>query len=136
MREPRSKESKWLRDVGDFHFAIGQLEPACPSFVSDEVVDLRKELIKEEYEEWLEAVEARDLTETADALIDMIVVVLGTLRAFGLPAEALWDEVHRTNMSKAAGPKRADGKQLKPEGWRPPDLHSIIEYFSGELTDG
>jgi predicted HAD superfamily Cof-like phosphohydrolase len=31
-------------------------------------------------------------------------------------------EVHRANMAKAGGPKRADGKHMKPEGWTPPDV--------------
>jgi predicted HAD superfamily Cof-like phosphohydrolase len=37
-----------------------------------------------------------------------------------------FEEVHRANMTKLAGPKREDGKQLKPEGWQPPDHDTLI----------
>ena len=30
-------------------------------------------------------------------------------------------------MDKAGGPKRADGKQLKPEGWQPADLGRVLK---------
>jgi len=46
-----------------------------------------------------------------------------------LPMHRLWNEVHRANMDKAGGPKRADGKVLKPEGWKPPDIHGILEQW-------
>jgi predicted HAD superfamily Cof-like phosphohydrolase len=35
-------------------------------------------------------------------------------------------EVHRTNMAKLNGPKRGDGKQMKPEGWAPPRIKNIL----------
>jgi predicted HAD superfamily Cof-like phosphohydrolase len=35
-------------------------------------------------------------------------------------------EVHRANMHKTDGPRRADGKQLKPEGWRPADVRAVL----------
>ena len=45
--------------------------------------------------------------------------------------QALWDEVLRSNMSKVDPEtgrvrRRADGKILKPEGWKSPDLESIL----------
>jgi predicted HAD superfamily Cof-like phosphohydrolase len=30
-------------------------------------------------------------------------------------------------MAKASGPRRADGKVLKPEGWTPPDIVGVLE---------
>ena len=32
----------------------------------------------------------------------------------------------RVNMLKLTGPKRADGKQLKPEGWQAADIQALI----------
>ena len=40
--------------------------------------------------------------------------------------ELIWHEVHKTNMAKALGPK-VNGKQLKPEGWQPPNIKAILE---------
>jgi predicted HAD superfamily Cof-like phosphohydrolase len=57
---------------------------------------------------------------------------LGTYVSHGLQdlAEALFAEVHRSNMSKldANGQViyRADGKVLKSDRWSPPDLGSIL----------
>lgn len=69
------------------------------------------------------------LTHIADGGIDTIYVVLGMLNYLGIPVQEIWDEVQSTNMAKAVDGKilrRADGKILKPEGWRPPDIKAII----------
>ncbi len=34
--------------------------------------------------------------------------------------------VYQTNMAKLDGPIREDGKQLKPEGWQPPDIEGEL----------
>ena len=43
----------------------------------------------------------------------------------------MFAEVHRANLTKASGPRRADGKILKPEGWQPADVRSVIERAVG-----
>lgn len=40
----------------------------------------------------------------------------------GVDLRPFYREVHRTNMHKLTGPIREDGKQLKPEGWKPPRI--------------
>lgn len=62
----------------------------------------------------------------ADALADIAYVVEGTNLEFGLPSEAVLDEVHSANMRKASGPVRADGKRLKPEGWQSPNIEGVL----------
>jgi predicted HAD superfamily Cof-like phosphohydrolase len=42
-----------------------------------------------------------DLTEYVDGCIDQLVVTYGALNAAGVKAEPAWDEVQRSNMSKA-----------------------------------
>jgi predicted HAD superfamily Cof-like phosphohydrolase len=63
-----------------------------------------------------------DLAELADGLADLDYVVEGTRLEFGLNGKPIAAEVHRSNMEKRGGEKRADGKTLKPEGWQPPDI--------------
>ncbi len=41
---------------------------------------------------------------------------------FGFDIEPILDLIHEANMKKLTGPKDAAGKQLKPEGWTPPDI--------------
>jgi NTP pyrophosphatase (non-canonical NTP hydrolase) len=57
-------------------------------------------LIKEEFNELQEAVENKDMVETADALGDLIVVVQGMASHLGLNLDVIFDQVHKSNMSK------------------------------------
>jgi len=50
----------------------------------------------------------------------------------GYDIQGAWDEVVKTNMAKvdpATGKvrRREDGKILKPEGWKPPDMSKFIK---------
>lgn len=124
---------KQLRQLEEFHRVFGaHLEAAPTASISDDTIALRVSLIQEELNEYRHAAEAHDLVEVADALSDLLYVVLGTYVAHGLQdvAEALFDEVHRSNMSKldANGQVlyRADGKVLKSNRWSPPDLQRIL----------
>jgi len=64
----------------------------------------------------------------AKELVDVIYVFIGTALRYGIPLDAVWDEVQRSNMAKVSGDvrRRDDGKILKPEGWTPPDILSIV----------
>jgi predicted HAD superfamily Cof-like phosphohydrolase len=89
-------------------------------------------LIKEEGDELSVAVKDQNKTETLDALIDILVVTVGTLHSLGVDAEGAWSEVMKTNFAKidpATGKvtKREDGKVLKPEGWTAPELAQFIK---------
>lgn len=117
----------------EFHRVFGaHMETTPTAQLSPETIALRVSLIQEELDEYREAAEAGDLVEIADALSDLMYVVLGTYVAHGLQevAEPLFAEVHRSNMSKldAAGAVlyRADGKVLKSDRWTPPDLAAIL----------
>ena len=75
------------------------------------------------------------IVKLADDIVDAVYVIDGLSNLFGLPREELFEAVHKSNMEKAQKDKegnlivmrRADGKILKPEGWQPPNLKSIIE---------
>jgi len=71
-----------------------------------------------------------DLSLAVDALADIDYVVEGTRLEFGVNGEPIADEVHRANMAKLHDGKvikRADGKTLKPPGWKPPDITGELE---------
>ncbi len=51
---------------------------------------------------------------------------------FGIDLRPFFREVHRTNMLKLTGPKREDGKQLKPPGWEPPRIKAMLEQLHNE----
>ena len=88
-------------------------------------------LIDEEHRELREAVEADDLIEQLDALIDILVVTIGAIHSAGFDGEGAWKEVMATNFAKVDREtgrvrKREDGKVLKPQGWTPPDLKGYL----------
>ena len=88
-------------------------------------------LIKEEYKELQVAVDNNDQLETLDALIDILVVTIGTIHSMGSDAEGAWKEVMQTNFAKIDKDtgkvrKREDGKVLKPVGWTPPNLTPYV----------
>ena len=68
-----------------------------------------------------------NLEEVADGLADIIYVCIGMALSFGIPLEAVWDEVHRSNMEKVGGAVRADGKILKPKNWKPPAIKNLLK---------
>lgn len=105
---------------------------AAEQKADDATSALYSRLIDEEVRELFDADMEGDITEVADACIDIIVVTLGKLRAMGLNPQPLWDEVHRSNMAKFVHDgvpgikRRADGKILKPDDWTPPDIAGIV----------
>jgi predicted HAD superfamily Cof-like phosphohydrolase len=71
-----------------------------------------------------------DTEKVADGCADVIVVALGTLSAYGIDADSVLEEVHRANRDKFPGGKailREDGKYLKPDGWRPPEIAGVLK---------
>ena len=126
--------------LSEFHRAIGQPGPGRPRVPSPALLELRRTLIAEEWEEVqqefaalsarLAAEEERpttDLTPLVHELTDLLYVTYGALDQLGVDADAVFAEVHRANLSKASGPKRSDGKQLKPAGWQPADVRGVLE---------
>lgn len=104
---------------------------ACDQAPSDENANLYVKLIEEEFNEFREAIEQNDVVEQLDACMDMIWVILGYCHMKKFKVQEAWDEVADSNLSKIdtrTGKviKREDGKVLKPEGWKPPQLGNFI----------
>ena len=95
--------------------------------------ELRYNLMKEENEEYLEAVQNKDIVEIADALGDMLYILCGTILEHGLQnkIEAVFDEIQRSNMSKSdedGNPiYREDGKVLKGPNYFKPNFEAILK---------
>ena len=116
----------WFDDVLEFQKTFGFRVRTRPDWPTEPELDLRLQLIREEYQELLLACEQRNLPDTADAIVDLIYVLLGMATVMGIDARPVWNEVHRANMSKVGGPKSPNGKLLKPEGWQPPDIQKAL----------
>lgn len=121
-----------FKKVGEFHdkFELPRLEK--PGLLSTEIMDFRLKFMQEELNEMKEGYEEGDLEMVADALVDLVYVVLGTAHFMGLPFEELFTEVHKANMTKIRAKVPSDSKRgtsldiVKPVGWKTPDLLKIL----------
>ncbi len=112
--------------VRAFHEAIGMELPDSPQLPSVAVQALRQTLLQEEYTELQAALAAGDLVAIAQEAADLLYVTYGLCLAYGIELNPVFAEVHRANLAKTTGPRRADGKQLKPADWQPPDVASVL----------
>ncbi|PGH41664.1 MAG: hypothetical protein CRN43_00470 [Candidatus Nephrothrix sp. EaCA] len=92
-----------LNLVRQFHEAFDHPMPEKPLIPAENRCRLRVSLLAEELKELEQAIEHRDLEAVADALCDLQYVLSGAVLEFGLGEkfEALFNEVQRSNMSKA-----------------------------------
>lgn len=125
---------KQLEAVKEFHqtFKIGYNTQPTAS-LGEAKNQLRFDLMKEENEEYLKAVQEDDLTEIADALGDMLYILCGTILEHGLQhkIENIFDEIQRSNMSKLGTNGqpiyREDGKVIKGPHYSKPDFTEILK---------
>tara|TARA_Y100001970_G_scaffold257677_1_gene336777 strand:- start:286 stop:657 length:372 start_codon:yes stop_codon:yes gene_type:complete len=116
--------------VGLFMKTFGQEVKNKPSLSTDKINQLRVNLINEEFEEFKEAINNKDLKEAADALTDILYVVYGAGHAFGINLDKCFDEVQRSNMSKLGEDGKPiyneSGKVMKGPNYFKPDLSKFI----------
>lgn len=111
----REFHEKFGADIGDQNL---------PRFQN---AQLRKNLLTEEYQEFLHAIDWGNFDEAVHEAIDILYVTVGALVAWGIKdIDAYVEEVHAANMRKAGGKTREDGKIMKPEGWKPADIGMMI----------
>lgn len=125
---------KQISAVQEFHtkFGLGYSEIIKGNLGENKNI-LRFNLMKEENEEYLEAVQNDDIIEIADALGDMLYILCGTIIEHGLQhkIEAVFDEIQRSNMSKLGSDGnpiyREDGKVLKGPNYFKPNFEQIVK---------
>lgn len=121
-------------DVQEFHekFGLADQRPLEPCFPDGELLEFRTKFMREELNEFVLACDAKDLAGAADALVDLVYVVMGTADLMGLPWEALWAEVQRANMTKQRALRKEDSTRgslhdvIKPPGWTKPRIEHIL----------
>ena len=98
-------------------------EPASESYE-----ELFSNWMLEEINEFLEADE---IVEQADAMIDLMYFAIGTLVEMGVKPDALWQIVQDANMAKLWSDgkphHREDGKTIKPPTWEDPHDKLLAE---------
>lgn len=117
--------------VRQFHEAFMLPIGDKPDLPDDSVRLLRWDLLVEEMVELDDAECDDDLVGIADALADLVYFAIGTAVAYGIPFDEVFNEVHRSNMTKLDKDGnviyREDGKVLKPDTWEPPRIKEILD---------
>jgi predicted HAD superfamily Cof-like phosphohydrolase len=139
--------------VQEFHKKFGLTINEKPIHVTPKDALLRCNLIFEELREFITAsgmkfivwpmgtvsiessdIPTQDLVEVADAIADLLYVVYGAAITYGINAKAVFDEVHRSNMTKVwedgtVHRREEDGKILKPPTYSKADIKGVLEYL-------
>lgn len=121
----------WVEDISKMHSKYGVPEWLDKNGNNKELMkqflEFRLRFLEEELNETRAAVIIdRNPEEVVDGLIDLCVVAIGTLDAFGIDAHKAWDDVLKANMAKEPGVKESRPNPLglpdliKPEGWEAP----------------
>ncbi len=120
-----------FQKVKTFMQTFGQEVKSKPSFSTEKINELRYNLIKEELEEFKQAIDNKDLLEVADALTDILYVAYGAGHAFGIDLDKCFEEVQNSNMSKLdddGKPIYNDfGKVMKGPNYYKPDLSKFVK---------
>ena len=119
--------------VESFHSKFDIVVRPTPTDLDEQTKQLRVRLIQEEFDELKEAIATGNLAAVAKEMADLLYVTYGTAVSYGIDMEPVFQEVHRSNMSKIGGYKRADGKWVKPPTYSPADIDSIIEAQRGGM---
>jgi predicted HAD superfamily Cof-like phosphohydrolase len=129
-----------------FGYITEDQEDYIPHHVENAVADFRVKFLHEEVMELQQAYIYEDLPGIADALVDIVVVALGTAHLHGFPWEELFEEVQTSNMQK----QRARSAQetivsrlmrgsatdlIKPAHWKPPNIHEILAAHGWKKED-
>jgi len=119
-----------FKSVKKFMQTFGQEIKNKAEFPEEKIVKLRLDLIREELEEFREAVEKKDIKEVADALTDILYVTYGAGHAFGIDLDRCFEEVQNSNMSKLGDDGKPicndQGKVMKGPKYFKPDLSKYV----------
>ena len=117
----------WVKDIHDM-----QTKYQTREWVKNnqdklrQFLEFRIDFLQEELDETSGALVNTDAEEIVDGLIDLCVVAIGTLDAFGIDPYKAWDEVLKANMQKEVGRKATRPNPLgvpdlvKPDDWEAP----------------
>lgn len=124
---------KQINDIREFQTKIAEVEEGnILKNPTEDKINLRNSLLREEVEELEEALRNKDEVEILDAGVDILYILLGTMHETGMldKFEKAWDLVHANNMSKldenGKVHKNENGKVIKPANYKPVDLSVLF----------
>ena len=132
-----------IRDIAEMHAKYGVNEKVRS--LSNEhlrkFLEFRYRFLQEEMTELRDSIDKNDADGIVDAIIDLLVVGIGTLDAFDVDTQTAWDRVLVANLNKSVGVKATRPNELglpdliKNEGWVAPVHHDNIGLLEKALRD-
>lgn len=128
--------------VKEFNRAFGVIARETPGLPDGATIDLRFQLLYEEFVEVSDELSVEDkeidLPKLAKELADLLYVTYGMADSFGINLDEVFDEVHRSNMSKLGEDGkpiyREDGKVMKGPNYWEPDVKRLLYRQSREKS--
>ena len=131
--ESRLAEADLQGKVRDFHlkfnFTANPINEK-PTLIPIGLAMKRLKFLRKEVDELEEAEQLGDMVKIADALGDILYFVYGNAVAYGIPMIPVFNEIHRSNMTKSPCLDK-DGKATKGEGYSPPDIVKALRGVVG-----
>jgi predicted HAD superfamily Cof-like phosphohydrolase len=132
--ERRLAEADLQGKVRDFHLKFNfTANPVNekPTLIPIGLAMKRLKFLQKEIDELEEAEQLGDLVKIADALGDILYFVYGNAVAYGIPIIPIFNEIHRSNMTKNPCLDK-DGKAIKGLDYSPPDIEKALRGESEE----
>lgn len=117
--------------VVEFNKKMGAYMQYQPANIPHEILVLRRKQLREELDEYLDAVQEGDIEHIAKELGDILYMAIASVCDHGLQNHlgGILEEVHRSNMSKLDDEgkpvKNEDGKIVKGKNFSPADLSFV-----------
>lgn len=121
------------QSIIEFHEKFGIEKPDVVQHLPRDVESYRIDFMREELNEYIKA---DTLEDKVDALIDLVVVAMGTAYMHGFNWEDHWMEVYNANMKKKRASHAGESKRnhsldiVKPIDWVPPN--HVQHFNSGD----
>ena len=129
MTKAETLQDKLTKLHRAFGHPINESFPA-PNHKIHALKKLRRDLIKEEYKEVMDAIRLKDEEEVLKELCDLVYVCVGMCVSYGWNFDIAFNRVHNSNMSKLDDEGnpiyRKDGKVLKSDNYKPPSMKGLI----------
>ena len=129
MTKAETLQDKLTKFHRAFGHPINESFPA-PNHKIHALKKLRRDLIREEYNEVMDAIRLKDDEEVLKELCDLVYVCVGMCVSYGWNFDIAFNRVHNSNMSKLDDEGkpiyRQDGKVLKSDNYKPPSMKGLV----------
>jgi NTP pyrophosphatase (non-canonical NTP hydrolase) len=118
--------------VKEFRYKSALPIGTIPHVLSEKDLIFYEKFVQEEMEELRTAVVNKDIVGTADAIGDLIYLLIGAAHMMALPLPEILEAIHEANMKKIPGSnKRGTNDSVKPIDWVGPEekIRELIDNY-------